>query len=570
MKKRVLSISLAFCMVLALLPIEALAAEDAPPPTNLRWDEKGNILFDVSEECIEVFFELYRDEQYIDGNGANWWLASDLKEDGYFCFPLSRQIDKSGSYTAKLKARYPTDSGNDYNYSDWSISAPFLYVHPGKSLQLPTNFAIGENFVPTWIKSSANIGNVGSYHITLYNIDTPRGRHLFASSHIPFELESVPTPFLLNKIQERYQANGYSGPYGFTIRAVSDDITLIGHSEESEMLIFSYDGSSTPVKSELPAPAEDKLSLNVSTLNLDVGQTSHVTASITGYEDKSVYAISSDTRVATVSVSGASISVTGTAEGTASVYVIMSDTKLVTLDAAKADPSMQEIKVIVTKVADNDDSGDDDDYAPPSFSSSGSSSSGGSSSGGSTSKPVTTITPDVPKPEIVKPASEVFTDVVAGSWYEDGVTFVANKGLFNGMTEEEFAPELNMTRAMLMTVLARLDGQDTAGGDPWYAKSMDWAKNAGISDGTMPESSVTREQLVTMLYRYAKATPGKGELSDFVDGNTVSPWAVDAMTWAVDEGIITGTDWGGLYPQGTATRAEVAVLFQRFVEKMGK
>lgn len=185
-----------------------------------------------------------------------------------------------------------------------------------------------------------------------------------------------------------------------------------------------------------------------------------------------------------------------------------------------------------------------------------------------TAAPTSTPTP-TPTPAPI-PASERFADVAAGSWYEAGVTFVTDKGLFHGMTEGEFAPELNMTRAMLMTVLARLDGQETDGGSPWYAKSMDWAKKAGISDGTMPESNVSREQLVTMLYRYAKAAPGKSGLSGFVDGDTVSPWAVDAVTWAVTEGIMTGTDWGGLYPQGTATRAEVAVLFQRFVEKIGK
>lgn len=172
--------------------------------------------------------------------------------------------------------------------------------------------------------------------------------------------------------------------------------------------------------------------------------------------------------------------------------------------------------------------------------------------------------------ETNKPASEQFTDVVKDEWYESGITYVVGKGLFKGVAEGVFAPQSNMTRAMLMTVLARLDGQNTDGGDTWYAKGMAWAMEKNISDGTMPESNVTREQMVTMLYRYAKVGETTGDLSAFTDGDTISDWAKDAMTWAVGQEILKGKDGQRLDPQGTATRAEVATILQRFVEKTGK
>lgn len=161
------------------------------------------------------------------------------------------------------------------------------------------------------------------------------------------------------------------------------------------------------------------------------------------------------------------------------------------------------------------------------------------------------------------PASEIYTDVVKDSWYEAGVTFVTEMGLFQGVGDGLFAPELNMTRAMFMTVLARLDGQDTGSGDTWYVKGLDWAVANGISDGT-------REQMVAMLYHYARAAKAEGDLTAFVDADKVSAWAADTMTWAVGQGILFGKDGRRLDPQGPATRAEVAAIFQRFVELENK
>lgn len=294
-----------------------------------------------------------------------------------------------------------------------------------------------------------------------------------------------------------------------------------------------------PTKPEEPTPVEDKLTLSKNAASVRVGGSASITATVSGYGGKSVYAISADADIATVSVRDKTLTLKGVAEGETSVYVIMSDTKAVTLDAAKADPSMKEIKVTVSEAASGSSTG---------------------VSGRPSAAPVPTT----------KPASETFADVVKDSWYEAGVTFVVNKGIFNGVGGGLFAPAENMTRAMLMTVLARLDGQDTNGGENWYAKGMDWAKAQGISDGTALEANVTREQLVTMLYRYAKSPARQADLTAFADGQSVSDWAQSAMEWAVSQGILTGKDGNRLDPQGTATRAEVATILQRYVEKSGK
>ena len=120
-----------------------------------------------------------------------------------------------------------------------------------------------------------------------------------------------------------------------------------------------------------------------------------------------------------------------------------------------------------------------------------------------------------------------------------------------------------MSRAMLMTVLARLDGIDTENGVPWYQKGIDWAVERGISDGSGPEQSITREQLVTMLHRYAGSPKAESDLSVFTDA-AVSGYAAEAMRWAVSQEILVGFEDGTLQPKGTATRAQVSALVMRF------
>ena len=162
---------------------------------------------------------------------------------------------------------------------------------------------------------------------------------------------------------------------------------------------------------------------------------------------------------------------------------------------------------------------------------------------------------------------DYFWDVSAHDWFADEVTYVVEAGLMEGVGNHLFDPNGEVTRAMTWTVLARMDGEDVDGGTPWYAKARTWAMDDGVSDGTNPNNAVTREQLVTMLYRYAGSPRVYGTLTGYTDCDKVSDWAVDAMIWATDTGLIQGMG-GKLDPQGTATRAQLATMLMRFVEIM--
>lgn len=157
-----------------------------------------------------------------------------------------------------------------------------------------------------------------------------------------------------------------------------------------------------------------------------------------------------------------------------------------------------------------------------------------------------------------------FTDM-DGHWALDNVTFVAARELFGGVGGGKFAPAQSMTRGMVNTVLARLAGEDTSGSTPWYAKGTAWAAQNGVSDGKNPESPVTREQMATMLYRFAGSPEVSGELS-FADAGQVSAWAHDAVLWCVQNGILNGVSGNRLAPQALAQRAQVAAMLQRFLQ----
>ena len=159
-----------------------------------------------------------------------------------------------------------------------------------------------------------------------------------------------------------------------------------------------------------------------------------------------------------------------------------------------------------------------------------------------------------------------FNDVASGSWYADAVKNVVNKGLMAGTGKDTFAPNNQVTRAMMWTVLARLDGKDVSGASTWYAKAMTWATEKGVSDGTFPGNSITREQLATMLWRAAGSPEAKGALTNFNDAASVSSWAAQAMTWAVEQGLISGMGDGALNPQGNATRAQLAVILTAYAK----
>ena len=179
------------------------------------------------------------------------------------------------------------------------------------------------------------------------------------------------------------------------------------------------------------------------------------------------------------------------------------------------------------------------------------------------------------KTEPEQPSKTTFVDVPENSWYADAADFVAQRGLMSGVGENFFGGSQNTTRAMLMTILARMDGQDVTGGATWYEKAMNWAKQTGVSDGTMPEVNITREQLATMLYSYAKLKgmdpiPNGMALSKFSDADSISTWASEAVSWAAYSGIISGRSNGTVDPQAEATRAEMAVMLQQFVKLMEK
>lgn len=176
-----------------------------------------------------------------------------------------------------------------------------------------------------------------------------------------------------------------------------------------------------------------------------------------------------------------------------------------------------------------------------------------------------TITPTFSKIEDTKPSKTGFNDVASSAWYADAVQYVTDKGLMNGTDDNQFSPSASTTRGMLMTVLARYAGEDTTGGATWYEKGMNWAKAKGVSDGTNPNANITREQLVTMMYRYAGSPATNGSLDNFSDAASVSSYAVNAIQWAVANGIVNGSN-GKLNPQNNATRAEVAAILMRFCQ----
>ena len=178
-----------------------------------------------------------------------------------------------------------------------------------------------------------------------------------------------------------------------------------------------------------------------------------------------------------------------------------------------------------------------------------------------------------------------FRDVTESDWFYDDVAFVYENGLFSGTDSRSFSPNASMTRAMLVTVLYRLEGEPTVTGrssftdvrsGTYYEKAVIWAAANGIVTGTdstsfSPDAKVTREQLAAILYRYAQYrkldTDASAKLNSFTDADSVSAYASEALGWAVSEGLINGAS-GKLMPKGDATRAQVAAILHRFVKNV--
>lgn len=160
-----------------------------------------------------------------------------------------------------------------------------------------------------------------------------------------------------------------------------------------------------------------------------------------------------------------------------------------------------------------------------------------------------------------------------GHWAAGAVDLVSSRELFNGTAANTFSPDTRMTRGMLMTVLARYEDVDTEGGATWYEKGAAWATANGLSDGNKLNDSITREQLATILYRYAilkgKRSSTDVGLDGYTDADCVSDWAAEAMNWAVAVGLLKGTTPTTLDPQGSATRGQVATVIMRYAEMFG-
>ena len=193
--------------------------------------------------------------------------------------------------------------------------------------------------------------------------------------------------------------------------------------------------------------------------------------------------------------------------------------------------------------------------------------------------------PDWTEPE--EPATDVsdlFIDIAANAWYKDAVQYAYAGGLMTGVSAHEFAPEATTTRAMIVSMLARLEGvrhseavgfNDVAAND-WYATAVNWAAASGITSGTgdgnfSPNAAITREQLAAILMNYAQYkgqdVSARATLDTYNDATAISSWANDVMSWAVAEGLLTGVTNDQLQPQGNATRAQVAAILQRFLSE---
>ncbi len=191
--------------------------------------------------------------------------------------------------------------------------------------------------------------------------------------------------------------------------------------------------------------------------------------------------------------------------------------------------------------------------------------------------------PDWTEPE--EPAtdvSDIFLDVAPNAWYKDAVQYAYDNGLMTGVSANEFAPEATTTRAMIVSMLARLEGVESAesagftdvAANDWYATAVNWAAASGITSGTgdgnfSPNTAITREQLAAILMNYAQYkgqdVSARATLDTYNDATAISSWANDVMSWAVAEGLLTGVTNDQLQPQGNATRAQVAAILERFL-----
>ena len=190
--------------------------------------------------------------------------------------------------------------------------------------------------------------------------------------------------------------------------------------------------------------------------------------------------------------------------------------------------------------------------------------------------------------ETEAPVAEPFIDVAEGDWFYDAVVYAYQNELMDGVGGNRFAPNSETTRAQLVTILYRLEGEPTVSGDLpftdveagiWYTDAILWAAQNNIVNGVSdtefaPGDEITRQQLVTILYRYAEAkgydVSASADLSGYPDADQVQDYAQPAMAWAVAENIIQGMEDGTLKPAGNASRAQIATILMRFCEDVAQ
>ena len=188
--------------------------------------------------------------------------------------------------------------------------------------------------------------------------------------------------------------------------------------------------------------------------------------------------------------------------------------------------------------------------------------------------PDTPYVPEPEEPEEPEVPAFPFYDVPTSAWYYTAVKYVYDNKLMDGVDTYVFAPNDTLTRAMVWTIIARMSGVDTTGGNTWYAKAQEWVITNGISDGENPTAAITREQLVTMLYRYAQikgydVSVGENtNILSYVDATSISEYAMSAFQWACGSGLTEGDENGALTPLATATRAQAAAMIMRFCQSV--
>ena len=190
--------------------------------------------------------------------------------------------------------------------------------------------------------------------------------------------------------------------------------------------------------------------------------------------------------------------------------------------------------------------------------------------------------------QLSQDAAPAFSDVSESDWFYEAVTYVSENGLMTGVANDRFAPNATLSRAMMVTILYRLEDQPQVSGqsdfadvpaDTWYTDAVAWATEQGIVNGVenncfAPNDGLTREQMAVILYRFAQYkgldVAADGDLSAFPDGADTAPWATEAMVWAVDTGLIQGAEGGSLAPQGTSTRAQAATVLARLCQSWNR